>query len=175
MTRLAERANRRLFLTYLGSSVAGVAMLGCTSPPAAGKIGQRIERGGAALLVKEVVRRTVFSRYSATSKSGPDQVYLLFTMVAYNVSAPRFDTTPGAFILMSFEGRVFKPLSVGFQMPEPSHTPLSPGGRSHEPAVFEVPSASGALTLIYQPDGVQEIRFEIPPPAELPTEPEPEP
>lgn len=172
MTRLAQRGDRRLFLAYLGVSIAGLAMLGCTSPPAPGKIGQRVERGGAALLVKEVVRRTIFSRYNATSKAGPDQVYLLFTMVAYNVSAPRFDTTPGAFTLMSAEGRIFKPLSVGFRMPEPSHTPLSPGGRSHEPAVFEVPSASGALMLTYQPDGVQEIRFEIPPPAELPTEPE---
>ena len=34
------------------------------------------------------------------------------------------------FTLMTAEGRIFKPLSVGFEMPEPSHTRLSPGMRS---------------------------------------------
>src|SRR5262245_32254464 len=121
------RVSRRNFLSYLGISLAGLAMLGCSSQPAPGKIGQRVEHGGAALQVKQVVTRTAFSRDNATSKAGPDQVYLLFRMMAYNVSAPRFEVPPVAFTLTSADGRIFKPLSIGFHMPEPSSTALAPG------------------------------------------------
>jgi hypothetical protein len=168
-----ERLSRRVFLTRVGFGFASIAMLGCGGPPAPGRVGQRIERGGIAFEVKEVVRRTVFSRYNATTRAKPDQTFVLARMLTYNISAPAFGNDPVVFTLMTAEGRIFKPLSVGFEMPEPSHFVVTPGMRSHETAVFEVPSASGGLTLSYQPPGLTEIRVELPPPAELPTEREP--
>ena len=168
------RVDRRAFLTCLGAGLAGISILGCDSPSAPGKIGQRVERGGIALEVKQVVRRTVFSRYNTTTQAQPDRTIVLVRMTVKNVSAPRFLVPPGAFTLMSAEGRIFKPLSIGFHVPELSNTALTPGGTSSEPAVFEVPSASGSLMLTFQPTGPSEvINFEIPPLAELPTEREP--
>ena len=173
MSKSARQIDRRTFLTHLGAGFAGLTMLGCGSPPAPGRIGRRIEQGGLAVLLRGAVTRTAFGRYNATSTVGPDQIYLLMRTTVQNVSAPRFEVSPVAFTLTSAEGRIFKPLSVGFHVPEPSHTALTPGGSSSDPAVFEIPSASTGLTLSFQPVGIPEaIRFEVPPPAELPSEPD---
>jgi hypothetical protein len=171
LLRSGRRIGRREFLATLGISIASLTMLGCGGQPAPAKIGQRVELGGVAVSLKGVVRRTAFSQHGATSQPVPDQVYLLCRMTVQNVSAPRIEVPPAAFTLLSAEGRIFKPLEVGFHLPSPSHTALMPGGSSSEPAVFEVPSVSNGFTLSIEPTGLPAIRFEIPSPAELPSEP----
>ena len=173
MTSTADRMHRRDFLIRLGASLAGITILGCGSPPAPGKIGQRVQQGGVAVLLEGVVRRTVFSQYNATTRAQPDQAFVLVRMTVENISAPRFENPPDVFTLTAADGRIFKPLEIGFHVPAPSHMAVTPATTSRERAVFEVPSASVSLTLIYQPAGLQAIRFEIPPPADLPAEPEP--
>ena len=172
MPRPAPRVDRRAFLTYLGTSPLAIVILGCASPPAPGKIGQRVQQAGVAVLLEGVVRRTVFSQHNATTRAQPDQAFVLVRMTVENILAPRFENPPDIFTLTTADGRIFKPLEIGFHLPAPSRMAVTPGMSSRERAVFEVPSASGNLTLIYQPAGLQAIRFEISPPAELPAEPD---